>query len=305
MSKTLNEKLPIIFFGTSEFAVPVLESLVKDGWPVSLVITQPDQPVGRKQILTPPPVKIAAKKLGLKILQPKRLISDFSPPAGGLISDLFVVCAYGQFIPTDLLALPKHGAINIHPSLLPKYRGPSPIQFSLLNGDQETGVSLILLDEEMDHGPILAQKKIAIGPDETCPELMSRLAKIGAGLLLKTLPKYLSGQIKPQPQNHRQATFTKILTREDGRIDWSRPARQIYNQWRASQPWPGTFTELRIKNQELRIKILKMRLSNQSALGDKKGLGMVCGDGKILAIDQLQPEGKKTMTAEEFINGYI
>lgn len=313
----LSRRQKIMFFGTADFAVPILEALIKNGWPIKLVVTQPDQPAGRHQILQPPPVKILAEKLGLKVLQPLRLNSKFDPPAGGRNSKLFIVCAYGQFLPPELLKIPRYGAINIHPSLLPKYRGPSPIQTAILNGDQETGVSLILLDEEMDHGPILTQKATPIGPNETYPELAARLAQLSAEVLMEVLPKWLQDQIEPKPQDHSQATFTKSLTREDGRIDWSRPAREIYNQWRALQPWPGVFTELRTANYELRIKLIKINpslkktgeikgsFSSPFIKLDKTGLGMVCGDGKILAIDQLQPEGKKVMTAEEFINGYM
>lgn len=303
-------KRPIIFFGTSEFSVPFLESLVKNNWPVKLVVTQPEQPAGRHRELRPPPIKIIAEKLRLKIIQPPSLKNIINPNSKFQIpNSIYIVCAYGKLIPADILQIPKYGAINIHPSLLPKYRGPSPIQTALLNGDKETGATVMLLDEEMDHGPILAREKIEIKPEEIYPELSERLARVGAALLLKTLPDWLANKIKPQPQDHAKATFTKLLTREDGKIDWQKPAQTIFNQWRAFLPWPGVYAE-----QKSRIKLIKLKLSDLKAESKsnpgqfikigQKNLGVICGDKKILLIAELQPEGKKMMTAEEFLNGY-
>ncbi len=313
----------IVFFGTSEFAVPALNLLAKEGYRVILVITPPDEPAGRSRTLQPSPVKIAAQELGLTVAQPNEISNfQFLPPqrdpaCGGTISnfDLSIVCSYGKLIPKRLLDIPKYGTLNIHPSLLPKYRGASPIQTAILNGDKETGVSIMLLDEKMDHGPIVAQKKTKLGADETHLELEKRLSEIGAKLLLKILPDYLGGKLKPQPQDDDKASYTKILNREDGKINWTRPAQEIYNQWRALQPWPGVYTEaLKHLNTKTppRIKILKMKPGPKTdkmpgefvALG-KKRLAVACAKNQSIEILELQPEGKKPLTAEQFINGYL
>lgn len=312
---TNKQKTPLVFFGTAEFAVPILELLVKDGWPVSLVVTQPDEPVGRHQEMQAPPVKMAAQSLGLTVAQPAKLTADFINDTAELKqAELFVVCAYGRFLPDSLLKLPPHSVINIHPSLLPKYRGPSPIQTAILHGDKTTGVSIMLLDVEMDHGPLLEQKKVEIGLEETAPELSLRLANLGARLLIEVLPGYLAGTAKPLPQNHEMASLCKILKREDGEINWSRTAPEIYNQWRALQPWPGVFSVLDVRGKRLRVKLVKLRPIEKNTPGNKnpgelvtegKTLGIICGDRKILLIEELQPEGKKIMSGEAFVNGYL
>lgn len=309
------DKQPLIFFGTAEFAVPVLELIVKNGWPVSLVVTKPDEPAGRHQVLQASPMKLAAQKLNLKVTQPDKLTANFLNDTKELKhAELFVVCAYGRFLPAGLLKMPPHGVINIHPSLLPKYRGPSPIQTAILHGDKTTGVSIMLLDAEMDHGPLLVQKKTEIKAEETAPELSRRLAEIGARLLVEALPDYLAGKVKPAPQRHELATLCKIFKRDDGEIDWSRSAVEIYNQWRALQPWPGVFSVLDIKAKRTRVKLTKLRLTEKNApenknpgelAADGKALGIICDDRKILLIEELQPEGKKVMSGETFVNGYL
>ncbi|OGN27754.1 MAG: methionyl-tRNA formyltransferase [Candidatus Yanofskybacteria bacterium RIFCSPLOWO2_01_FULL_49_17] len=277
--------MKLIFFGTSSFAVPALKALREAGHEICAVVTQPDQPVGRKQVVTAPPIKVAAQELELKILQPESLKSDESILKFLRISEcsLCVVAAYGKLIPKSLLEIPKYGFINIHPSLLPKYRGPSPIQTTILNGDEVMGVTIMKLDAGMDTGPMLAQIKFHPAPDETFTEIHDKLAGLGAELLIETIPEYIAGRITPRTQDNTQATTTKIFKREDGRIDWSRPARDIYNQIRALNPEPGTWTTWRDK-------VLNIKLA---------GL-----ENNELKIKTLQPEGKKETSFKDFLNGY-
>lgn len=281
-----NSKTKIIFFGTSEFAVPALEALVKEGYSVVAVITAPDKPVGRKQILTPPPVKLAAEKLGLKILQPEKLKGNqklISLLAYKLAADVGVVASYGKIIPKEILEIPKHGLLNIHPSLLPKYRGPTPIQSALLNGDTETGVTILEVDEQVDHGPILKNGKWKMENGIKYEELENQLAKLGAELLIKILPDYLKGKIKPKGQDHSKATFTKLLKKSDGEIDWNKSAQEVYDKFRAFHRWPGIWTTWQGKI----LKITDCKIS-----GDK------------IEILRLQPAGGKDMALKEFLTGH-
>jgi len=268
----------IVFFGTPQLGVQVLEKLILTGFKPVAVVTREDKPAGRGQKSTPPPVKIIAEKYKICVLQPKKLkdnqeiisnLKNFSP-------DLFIVAAYGRIIPREILDIPKYGTLNVHPSLLPKYRGASPIQSAILNGDEETGVTIILLDEELDHGPIIAQEKVPITKTETTQSLTEKLGKLGAKLLADIIFDWIEGKIKPRNQNHKKATFTKILTKEDGYIDLSNPPspKKFNLMVRAFYPWPGTWT----KWQNKIIKFLPENL--------------------------IQPEGKKPMTIKEFLNGY-
>ncbi len=319
----------IIFLGTPDFALPTL-SLLSAPYSLVGIITQPDRPVGRRQTLTPSPVKVAAKKLGIPVLQPEKLrdkkiveqIRELKP-------DLIVVAAYGQIIPKAVLEIPRYGALNIHPSLLPKYRGASPIQAAIAAGDIETGVTLILLDEELDHGPILAQARVPIAPDETGSSLSPKLARIGAELLRATMPEWITKKIKPQEQDHTQATVTKLLTRDDGKIDWHEPAEVIDRRIRAYDPWPGTWTTIQIKDSRFKIKVLKAHLLQLKSYNlnlpakpgtvfkTPSGFAIACGQtpspsrGKgwgegvnALEILELQPEGKRAMSAAEFLRGH-
>jgi methionyl-tRNA formyltransferase len=277
----------IIFFGTSEFAVPALEALFNAGYEIGAVITTPDEPVGRKQILTPPPVKVSAKKLGLKIFQPLRLDSEFlkilQTTNYKLPTILGIVASYSKIIPGEIIDSFPLGILNIHPSLLPKYRGPSPIQTQILNGETEIGVSIIKIDELVDHGPIVAEQESRIMNHELFEDVQNKLSRIGANLLVKILPDYISGKIKPIEQNHKQATFTKKISKEDGKIDWNKPAEQIYDQFRAFHKWPGVWTIW--KNKILKITDLHVQ------------------NGKI-EILRLQLEGGKEMSLKEFVAGH-
>lgn len=303
-------KTEVVFFGTHNFAAKILQGLIDSpDFNVGLVITQPDQPVGRKKEWQACPVKILAEKNNLKIKQPVSL-KDFNDDLSSFV--VAVVAQYGKIIPAKLLNMPKKGMVNVHASLLPKYRGASPIQTAILNGDILTGISLIKMDETMDTGPILTKKEIPINPNETYPELEAKLADLATPLLLQSLPLYLSGKLQLQAQDNRDATYTKILKREDGQINFKQKAEQIYNQWRAFFPWPGIFWETKLNFQSFKIKLLKIQqtdLSTEQPAGSlialsKNRLGVVGGDKKILEILELQAENKNPMTALEFINGF-
>lgn len=328
------KKISLIFFGTEDFAATILQGLIDSSdFEIKLVITQPDKPVGRKQELRQPPVKILAEKYGLKIEQPDTL-KNFNLPTD---ADLGVAVQYGLLIPKHILETPLHGITNIHPSLLPKYRGASPIQSAILNGEIQTGVTVMKMDEGLDTGPILLQKQVKIEPNETYTTLAQKLAKIASCTLTEAIQGYVSGQIQPQAQDSALATNCREFKREDGQIDWSQSAVEIYNQWRAFQPWPGVFTEVTFGKKKIKIKILKMcypvsfppclpagrrtressptnwmpdhvvhdNIDNPFIKLNKKSLGAMAGDGQIILIDELQPEGKKAMNVESFINGYL
>ena len=283
----------IIFFGTPEFAIPALNSLVNFGYNVVAVVTQPEKPVGRAKVVTPSPVKKVALEKNISVLEPHNLKKDERAFENfkRLNPDLCVVAAYGKIIPKRYLDIPKHGFVNIHPSLLPKYRGPSPIQTAILNGDSKTGVTMMLTDEQVDYGPILAQQELEVPNSNSLTgeqfpnykELEKKLAELGAELLIETLPKYVSGEIKPVPQDHSQATFTKMFTREDSRINWNNLPKKIYDQIRALNPEPGTWTMWQDK-------IINIKRAEFS-------------DGKI-EVQTIQMEGKKEMPLKEFLNGH-
>jgi len=273
--------MKIVFWGTSEFAVPALEALLKAGFEITAVITTPDQPVGRKKVITPPPVKMAAENLGLKVIQPAKLKDDvFFEEYKSLAPNICVVAAYGKIIPERYVNIPKH-FLNIHPSLLPKYRGPTPIQTAILNGEIKTGVTIMQIDKEMDHGPVFTQKESPIGPDETYLELHDRLAQEGAEILINVIKN--TDNLTPREQDHTQATFCKIFEREDARIDWSRSSQEIYNQIRALNPEPGTWTTWQDK-------VLNIK---KAALVDSQ-----------LSLVSVQLEGKNETSVKDFLSGH-
>ncbi len=248
-------KLKIIFIGTPEFGAIILEGLIKNNLKPVLVITAPDKPVGRKQILTPPPVKTIAQKYNILIEQPKK-IKNLKLKIKNLKPDLGIVAAYGHIIPQEILTIPKYGFLNVHPSLLPKYRGSSPIQFTILNGEKKSGVTIILMDEKIDHGKIISNFQFQISNKKiTYPELLKELAKLGVKLLLETIPKWARGEIKPKPQNEAKAIYTKILTKEDGKIDWQKSTEELERKIRAFCPWPGSYTIWQDKGKLIKIKI--------------------------------------------------
>jgi methionyl-tRNA formyltransferase len=272
----------IVFFGTSDFAVIILERMLQAGMKPALVVTTQDMPAGRRKHLTPSPIKVFAEKHGLETFQPEKFSTEAIDKLQDINSDLIVLAAYGHIVPKKVLIIPKYGAINVHPSMLPKYRGPSPVQSAILAGEKETGVSIMLMDEEIDHGPILAQQKVEV-VNEYYEELHNKLAELGADLLVDVIPKWINEEIKAKEQDHAAATFTKQFLREDGRIDWNQDAEYIVRQVRAFTPWPGAFTMWEGK----RIKILKAH-----------------AEQRHLVIDELQMEGKSPTTLKEFILGH-
>ncbi|PIR78151.1 MAG: methionyl-tRNA formyltransferase [Candidatus Magasanikbacteria bacterium CG10_big_fil_rev_8_21_14_0_10_36_16] len=292
----------IVFFGTHSFASVILQSLINDKrFEIEKVITQPDKPVGRKQILQKSPVKILAEEHGLEIEQPENL-KNYELKT--LNSELFIVAQYGLLIPESILNIPKFGTINTHTSLLPKYRGASPIQSAIFNGDTKTGVTIMLMDKGMDSGPILSQKTVKVLPDETYIELDAKMAQIASQLLLDTIPKYIDGEIKPQIQDEAEVTFCKKLDRDDGKIDWKKSTTEIYNQYRAFTPWPGVWTTwnnkrlkfLAIKPTDKKIEAGQVQIENDTIY-----IGTAQSSLEIL---ELQLEGKPAISSKVFINGY-
>lgn len=298
------QKYSVIFFGTHEFAVTILKKLLAaENIEVVHVITQPDEPVGRKHILTPPPIKILAASKNIPVSQPTSLKS-FVLPVTETPVDLHIVAQYGKIIPKNIIEAPKFGTLNVHTSLLPKYRGASPIQFALVHGETETGVTIMKMDEGMDTGPTLLQKKISIFPDETYLELNDRMADLGATALLETIPQYIDGTLKPVLQNENEATLTKLLSREDGKIDWTKTSQQIYNQFRGLTPWPGIWTTFEGK----RLKLLTLRPSEKNLLpgviGSENNLIYIGTSHGSIEVHELQLEGKNPLSAKDFLSGY-
>lgn len=325
-----NKDIKFVYFGTPEFAKIVLEGLIGKGYKPVLVVTAPDRPVGRKQELTPPPVKVLAEENKIPVLQPEKLGKETKNKLDKTKPDLFIVAAYGKMLTKEILDIPEHGSLNVHPSLLPKYRGPSPIQYSILEGDKETGTTIMLMDEKMDHGSIAAQEKIDINDTDTADVLSKKLAKHGAELLEKTIPGYTKGEIKPEEQNHARASYTHIITRANGKIDWNMPAEKIERQLRAFSPWPGIFTFLpfetvtekantafgvkeehgsKQKNIK-RLKILSLSIDNASAkeesgsvISYNNSFAIATGRGLVVP-GQVQLEGKNIQKASELLKGY-
>ncbi len=306
--------MKLIFFGTSEFAVPALDALVAHGMPPNAVITLPDRPQGRGLNVKPSPVSIAAEAHHLPIYKPERIReASFIDELTALRPDVGVVVAYGKLIPETVIALFPKGILNIHPSLLPEFRGPSPIQSAILGGASETGVSVMLLDSELDHGPVIAKEKEVILPDDTSETLGARLAKKGAELLIIVVPKWLAGSIKGAPQDHSRATFTKRLQKDSGHIDWNESAKTLERKIRAYNPWPGTFSFAKRKEGTLRIKIIRGHVRTPIRKSDKPAVGAlftwegalaVSAEDGVVILDEVQPEFKQKMTGKSFISGY-
>lgn len=313
------DSVRLVFFGTPEFALPSLEKLIKSEFKPVAVVTSPDKPVGRQQTITPPPVKVLAQKHKIPVLQPEKLKDPgFVEKMKNLKPDLIVVAAYGKILPKEILDIPRWGCLNLHPSLLPKYRGPSPIQFAILNAEKETGITIFKMNEKMDEGPILAQKSMTIKPEGTNLTLRQKLSNLGVNLLISSLEKWITFNLMPekvkkifqlQPQNHQLATYTKILTKQDGKIFWNKPAQEIDRQIRAFLPWPGTWC---ILPNGKKLKVLKsskikepstQRQYGQVFLTQANELAVQTGQG-VLIIEQLQIEGKNPITNQEFLNGH-
>jgi methionyl-tRNA formyltransferase len=308
-----NKNYKIIFIGTPDFAVPSLNKLIKSNYNIISAITQPDKKVGRKQEVVFSPVKKVAIKHNIPLLQPKK-IKEIYNKIEELKPDIIITCAYGQIIPKNILDIPKFGCINVHGSISPKYRGASPIQYAILNGDQKTGITIMEMNEKMDEGDIISQKEIEIENSDTASSLHDKLSDLGSDLLLETLPKIFNEEAKYTPQDNSKATYTKILKKENGKIDWNKDATKIERMVRAFYPWPGTYTKLRIMNHKLRFKRLKiinikvLNVENNLEAGSffktkDENLAIKCGKNGLI-LEKVQIEGKKAMSGKEFLRGY-
>ena len=302
-------RLKLVFCGTPQFAVPTLEALVVAGHEIALVVTQPDRPVGRKQVMTAPPVKQIALSYDLEVTQPEKIKNntEFRARLEAIAPDAIVVVAYGRIIPPWMLALPRLGCINLHGSLLPKYRGAAPIQWAVAMGESVTGNSTMLLEEGLDTGPVLLQQETRIGPEQTAIDLFEELSVQGAPLVVQTLAGLADGSIQPIPQDHSLATLARILDREDGRMDFvNHTAMELWNRWRGFQPWPGAFTALHEK------KLIVTKLKPVSEVKSREpghilienGRFFVgCAGNTMLELLEVQPEGRNRMTVAEFLRG--
>jgi methionyl-tRNA formyltransferase len=301
--------LRLVFCGTPQFAVPTLEALIAAGHQIALVVSQPDRPVGRKQTLTAPPVKQIALANGLEVAQPEKIKNnqDFRSRLEAIAPDAIVVVAYGRIIPKWMLDLPRLGCINLHGSLLPKYRGAAPIQWAVAMGETVTGNTTMLLEEGLDTGPILLQQQIPVEPDQTAVDLFHELSIQGAPLVVATLASLASGALKSHAQDHSKATLAPILDREDGRMDFVKyTATELWNRWRGFQPWPGAFTYLNGKKLIVH-KLIPVSHPEPAQPGQllvvNQRLFVACANSTAIELLELQPEGKNRMTVAEFLRG--
>jgi methionyl-tRNA formyltransferase len=296
----------IVFMGAPQFAVPALERLISGEHTVVAIYTQPDKPAGRGRMPSFPPIKRVALEHGLEVRQVESFANaDAAASLAELSPDVIVVAAFGQILPPRVLAVPPFGCINLHPSLLPRHRGPTPISSSILAGDEWTGASIMLLDEGVDSGPILAQLRVLIAPQDTTDSLTDKLAQVSAQLLEETLPRWLSRSLTPQPQPEEGATYTRLISKGDGNIDWKIPAVHIERMVRAYYSWPGCYTTWRGKMLKIvwAAPITGERGEPGRVLTLPRGeVGVQCGEG-ILRLQGLQLEGKREMAADEFLRG--
>ena len=303
--------LRIIFMGTAELSCASLEKIVSDkNFSVIAVVTQPDKPKGRELKLTPSPVKVLAEKFQLPVLQPPKARDEkFIADLRERQPDLMVVVAYGQILPQAILDLPRFGCLNVHTSLLPKYRGAAPIQWAIADGNSETGVTIMKMDAGLDTGPVLSTRRTPILPTDDSQMLHDRLAQLGAELLVETIPDFVAGKISPQAQPAAGSTYAAKIKKEDGKIDWSQPAVQIWNRLRAFTPWPGAFTFLADEPKPQLLKIWKAEVVEVSGAAGiilsagKTDLTVGCGQS-ALRILELQREGGKRLTTEQFLSGF-
>ncbi|MBI5387229.1 MAG: methionyl-tRNA formyltransferase [Verrucomicrobia bacterium] len=304
--------LRIVFMGTAPLACASLEALTREAaFSVVGVVTQPDRPKGRDLRLQPSAVKELALQKELPVLQPEKARNeDFVQALRAWRPDLIVVAAYGQLLPTVILDLPRFHCVNVHTSLLPKYRGAAPIQWAILNGDAETGVTIMQMEAGLDTGPVLSREVTPIRPDDNAQTLHDRLAALGAQLLGRTIPDYVAGRITPEPQPAEGASYARKITKEDGRLDWSQPARALWNRVRGLTPWPGTFTFMPADTKRVLLKVWEARpldspvgTPGQILQADKSGLVVACGEGALQLLC-VQREGSRRMTAAEFLAGH-
>lgn len=303
--------MKLVFCGTPVFAVPTLKLALRAGYDVPLVVTQPDRPVGRQQVLTAPAVKTAAMEAGIPVTQPEKIKSnaEFRAQLERIQPDAILVVAYGRIIPRWMLDLPRLGNLNLHGSLLPKYRGAAPVQWAIANGEGSTGATTMRLDEGLDTGDILLQREMALAPSMTSVDVFPLLAEMGADLMMETLRGLDAETITPRKQDESKATLAPILTREDGRMDFAHPAMTLYNRWRGFQPWPGAWTMLEGKKLSVhRMLPTEVRGALSRVPGEllvEQGTMFVaCSDGTWLELVEVQPEGKRKMTAGDFLRGH-
>lgn len=313
MEKNKKEiKLRTVFMGTSSLSEKILTDLIAEGYNIIAVYTKPDKKTGREQEITESPVKKIATEHKLTVIQPEKFNVEAISELKKLKPDLILVAAYGKILPKEVLEIPGFGCLNVHTSLLPKFRGPSPIQNALLCGEKETGTTIMLMDEGIDTGKIIAQAKITIKDDDTNESLTEKLAIFSSELLLKTLPAWIERKIEATDQDNSLATLCQLIEREDGRIFWEEEAENIYNKYRALYPWPGVFTFWKNNDSMFRLKLISISLQRLNSeqtypagqvfqLGEKIGVQTLSG---IIFLEQIQLEGKKTTSITEFINGY-
>ncbi|MDB5096249.1 MAG: methionyl-tRNA formyltransferase [Cyanobacteria bacterium RYN_339] len=299
---------PVLFMGTPAFAVPTLQAMLDAGWPIAGVVCQPDKPAGRGQKLTPPPVKELALAKGLPVFQPDRVRKnpEFIEQLRALDLALIVVVAYGKILPQELLDLPRHGCLNLHGSLLPKYRGAAPIQWAIIRGETVTGVTLMRMDVGMDTGDMLATAELPIGPDDTTATLFPKLAEVGAKLAIERIPDWVAGTLPPIPQAHDQHTMAPMLAKDTGRLDWTRPAKELGDLIRGVTPWPGATTEL--LGQPLKIAAARPEAGGGASPGtllglDADGWRVATGDG-VLLLTMVQTPGKPARAAADVARGW-
>ena len=297
--------MKVVFLGTPDFAVPALEAIAGSSHKLAAVVTQPDKPVGRKAIITPSPVKICAQKLGVDVLQYSKIRVEGVDDLKAIAPDIMVTCAFGQILSKEILDIAPHGVINVHASLLPKYRGAAPIQYSVLNGDKVSGVTIMQTEEGIDTGDILAVRSVPVGDDETAGELFDKLSKVGAELIVKTLDEIEKGTVTPIKQDDSLATHVKMIEKSDALIDWSRGPEQIKNLVRGMNPWPVAYTFLRGKMIKIySVKVVDGEYGNDTGTvvcADKR-LIVACGSGAV-EILELQSEGGKRLPAKEYLLG--
>ena len=306
-------KASVVFMGTPASALPVLEALLVAGHEIRRVYTQPDRPAGRGREVEPSAVKHSALQQGLAVSQPAIWRSaEALAELAAMAPQVIVVAAYGRLLPPQVLRVPPKGCLNIHPSLLPRYRGPSPVVTAILEGEKRTGVTVMLMDEGMDTGPILAQRTVEVTSDDTGGSLTHRLFEEGGRLLVETLPLWLEGKLVPVPQDASQATVTRRITKEDGQLDWAQPAERLWRQVRALDPWPGTYTTWRGKLLKvLEASVLPAPVQGASGLvvvaeHDRQPvLAVATGEGTALVLSRLQLEGRRPLSAEEFLRGHL
>lgn len=307
-----NKDIKVVFFGSSNFAVSILKK-VQETFDLRAVVTQPDQPAGRGKTLTPTPVSmLIGESSDVKIFKYNNLKElNVVDELKNIEADIFLVAAYGQIIPKQILDLPKHGSLNFHGSILPKYRGSSPIQEALKNGDTITGVTLIKMDEKMDHGDIVSIKELPIKDDDNFITLEEKLSLLASEMCLSDVKNYINGEIEPSQQNHELATYVKLISKEAGKIDWNRSAKEVFNLWRAYFQWPGIFTEVEknneermiIKLDEIKVASENIKLAPGEILIENKKLYIGTGNG-VIDVLSLTPQSKKSMKANDFANGF-